>query len=111
MGFKLFSDSSSCTSRFTKDTLTAPNPNPFNYYIRSIEQVKGNVVAQIVYPDCTTYEGMKIILFKNADVGKLKNLSAIDPHFLEDCEEYKVFARFEPTQEGYNAAITLAFML
>ena len=85
----------------------APNPNPGRFKIKKIAQVNNNVVSKIKYIDCTNYEGLKIILFKNVNINNIINLKSIDPHFNKQ-NDIKPFARFEPTEEGWSAALLLA---
>jgi hypothetical protein len=89
-----------------RNKIQAPNPNPLVFEIISIIQVKRHVVVKIKYPNCTNYEGMKVLLYLNCDVDDIKNLSEIDPHFSKS--GLSPFARFIPTYDGYFAAVKLA---
>ena len=66
-------------------------------FIRS-QQVKTNVVVEINYPDCTNYEGNKIIVFKDVNKLTIWNLNSIDPHFCES--KLSPFARFKASEFG-----------
>ena len=74
-------------------------------FIRS-QQVKTNVVVEINYPDCTNYEGNKIIVFRNVSIQEIDSIKSIDTHFCED--RLSPFAIFKATEFGWNAAIHLA---
>ena len=87
----------------------APNPNPLNFKVISTEQIGDNVVAQIKYPDCTNYDGNKICLFKGVTVLDIKSRKVIDPHFADNT--MAPFARFKPTQDGWEAAKLLASII
>ena len=87
---------------------TQSNPNPFNYRIIRSNLYNNNLVAEIHYPDCTNYEGRKILLFKNCK--SLSKLKSIDPHFCQG-NHISPFARFEPTEKGWNAAVLLAKLI
>lgn len=78
------------------------NPNPKIFKIIDLIQEGPFVCAEIQYPNCTNYEGTKIIVFKDTTIEEVESMTIIDPHFLKD---NKVFARFEPTAEGKLAAI------
>lgn len=64
----------------------------------------GYILAEIVYPNCTTFEGRKLILFEGVTLNWLKRQTSIDPHFIEDGH---IIARFVPTKEGRRLAMRL----
>ena len=83
------------------------NPDPKNYKVIKLYASGGHVVAKISYPDCTNYEGVKILVFRT-DVAKLLSQKQIDPHFHEDDRYLSPVARFVPTEEGWAMAVSLA---
>lgn len=84
----------------------ASNPNPAKFAIVRAEQYASNTVAVIHYPDARNYEGNKVCLYRNVTVAELRAATVLDPHF---CPEHLApFARFEPTDAGWEAAVTLA---
>ena len=99
-------------SRSTYDSPSAPippspNPNPYRYEILRHEQIGNWLLVEIKYPDCTTYEGRKILLYFKTTLERLKRQTSIDPHF-SNSNMISPFARFEPTQSGWSAAKRLA---
>ena len=90
---KLFS---SCNEKST-----SPNPNKFNFEYEIIwdnwKKSTGYTLAIVNYSDCTTFDGRKLIIFKD-DLPR----EEFDPHFLEDGN---VIARFRPDIKGINLAI------
>lgn len=90
---------------------TAPNPDPSNYRIIKHRQVNDNLVVTIQYPDCTNYEGRKILVYRDMTLQKLLSFGKIDPHFSNDSLFSSPFARFEPTVAGWEYAILLASSL
>lgn len=57
----------------------------------------------IRYPDCTNYEGLKILVFeKGTKLEHLLNQGMIDPHF--GTEGIHPIARFVPTKDGLTRA-------
>lgn len=77
-----------------------PNdPNPNNFIIQEIIPLPGYTIANIVYPNCTNFEGQKLILFLGEYTLQQLRKMSIDPHFLEKTEP-KVVARFRPDEEG-----------
>ena len=77
-----------------------PNPNPKNFNILRLEQIGIFVCSEILYPDCTSFEGKKIIVFVNTTENEVRKMNEIDPHFAWDSH---VFARFHPN--AWNVAI------
>jgi len=74
------------------------NPNPYNFKILSNLGSNNNLhLLKVHYPDCTTFDGVKIILIKGSLPSK-----KLDPHFLEDND---IIARFRPTVEGLKLAM------
>ena len=85
------------------------NPNPNNWKILRAEEVGKNLVVELQYPDCTNYEGKKILVFEKLNLVNLVNQKLIDPHFFPSGSKYKSpVARFEPTERGWTLAIALA---
>lgn len=105
MGLSPFGNCSIFPEKKTK-IVFAPNPNPINFKILHTEEINGNLIAKIVYPECTNFEGMKICLFKNMRAKDLNCMDSIDPHFAEN--KTSPFARFKPNQEGWELARILA---
>lgn len=87
----------------------APNPNPANFSILELHEVGSAVVAKIKYPDCNTFEGVKICVFENTTAQQMGWRSSIDPHFSMD--ELSPIARFKPTSHGIKLAFRLAEIL
>lgn len=81
------------------------NPNPFIFKIKRYEQFGEIIVAEINYPNCTNYEGNKIIVLEGISTGKLKGLKCLDPHFSKN---FPILARFKPTQRGWALACVFA---
>jgi hypothetical protein len=98
------SSSSSCT--YSSSTTYAPtrdarNPDPMNFTIEKSQQVADIFVTMIRYPNCTNYEGRKIVV---TDFNP-KRRQTLDPHFAEGSG---LIARFVPTDEGWTMACNFA---
>jgi hypothetical protein len=90
MGIGIFKISGSSTNYNSK------NPNPNRFYILK-EYTNGQYTALIVrYPDCTNYEGLKILVIKD-----YKESFTLDPHFTETGN---IVARFRPENDGWDDA-------
>lgn len=81
-----------------------PNPDPKNFEILYVYTCKNAHVLIVKYPNCTNFEGKKILVYK----GEYKRLKERDPHFSKG---YSPIARFAPTREGQKLAIKLAEMI
>ncbi len=88
------------------------NPDPTNFLIERIEyKGMGNfIVVQVKYPNCTNYEGRKILVFHWMTIEQLVNLDVLDPHFSSKKPELSPVARFVPSDEGWDMAIAFARM-
>lgn len=88
---------------YTADVDTTPNPNKYNFKI--LEIVEGEVfdIVRVRYPNCTTFEGVKILVVYAGSIAK--DCTELDPHFFKDGP---VVARFAPTIIGCWCALELA---
>lgn len=83
------------------------NPNPFNFKITDFIEYNGFLVVYINYPNCTNYEGDKILLYRGISIKDLLNQGSVDPHFSNNKDFYSPVARFEPSEEGMRLMKTL----
>ena len=65
------------------------------------------VLVMVRYPDCTNYEGNKILLFENCTEEDLLAQGSLDPHFSENPNYHTPVARFKPTDEWWEAALDI----
>lgn len=94
----------------------APMPNPKRFEILRQQEIpatggKPVRVLEVQYPDCTTYEGRKILLYSGPWALMLGKLTPaeLDPHFRE--VGLHPTARFEPTDQGWQYALALGRMI
>lgn len=85
-------------------------PNPKRFLINKVEQIGPWVVASVYYPEATNYEGNKVMVYMCSEQ-KLREQLILDPHFCQNKKHPTPFVRFEPTEQGWNAAIKLATCL
>jgi len=112
MGVKIFRPSKSRAEFPPFSTHTSinfnPNPNPANYFIQRHEQIGQFLVVQIKYPDCTNFEGLKILVFSGIKYKDLCKQALIDPHFSDkNLFNHHPIARFVPTDYGWRMALDL----
>lgn len=91
----------SCGIEYSKYTDTNPNPNKYVFNILSEQQIGNYLVVLVNYPNCTTFNGDKILVFKNKTT--VKGILELDPHFLESQPD--LIARFPSTKEGAEYAV------
>ncbi len=82
---------------------TTPNPNPHRFEIVDAELINGHTLLYVRYPNCTTFNGMKLLLLRGFNIYFTK----LDPHFLND-PKHPVVARFIPNEDGYKMAVAAA---
>lgn len=81
------------------------NPNPHRFTIKDSYSIDELYCAlKVVYPDCSNYEGNKVLVFKGYTLESIKSMKYLDPHFSSDKTTPTPFARFEPTAEGWEYA-------
>jgi uracil DNA glycosylase len=82
------------------------NPNPHNFIIEEVMAIGKFVIARVRYPDCSNYEGRKVLVFEGTTTRTLQTQVALDPHFCDSKVHPSPVARFEPTNRGWNYAIS-----
>jgi hypothetical protein len=97
MGMSMFSKS--CGSN---PNPALPNPNPKRFKILNVAPFGQYVACRVRYPDCTTYGGEKILVYRLTDTWLLYQ-KELDPHFLEN--DSSPIARFPATPEGWADAL------
>lgn len=118
--FKLFSTGCNCNKCEPKETIKETikskinetvksltsykivkdiDPNPHKFIILDYIEKSGGILVKIKYPNCTNYEGIKILLFKDKNIKQIRALDTLDPHFLKN--DSSLIARFVPTDEGW----------
>lgn len=83
----------------------APNPDPSNFRILRHQAFGNTLLVEVLYPDCTNFEGRKILVYRNATITELEAQGSVDPHFSVSTNYLSPFARFEPSREGWLNAI------
>ncbi len=84
------------------EALKLTNPDPSNFKVERIEERGPWMLLEVVYPNCTNYEGRKILVMKRRPVIELLNKRWLDPHFVSGGD---ILARFEPTDQGWEHAL------
>ncbi len=82
------------------------NPDPLLYTIKKHARVNSFLIVRVKYCGCTNFEGMKILVFKDATMDQLLAQRTIDPHFSDSEKFIHPVARFVPTVEGMKMAVS-----
>jgi hypothetical protein len=110
MGLSPFKKSSFSSYDKTDNCYVAPpvppNPDPKKFEILSTLRIGDFLIIEVSYPDCTNYEGRKLLVYEVDDAWTLlcKNNGTLDPHFSNNPKFYSPIARFEPTTRGWKMA-------
>ena len=64
------------------------------------------VIIKVNYEKATNFGGDKVLVYKGYSLDYVLKQKILDPHFVE--KGFGPFARFAPTLEGLEAAISLA---
>jgi hypothetical protein len=83
-------------------------PNPLQYEIVKDIIVNDFLIIMVVYPNCTNFEGKKILVFKGITLEKLKEQKLLDPHFSDSKKYVHPIARFVPNEMGWKMAVQLS---
>lgn len=84
-----------------------PNPDPTRYDILRSEQVGRFLVVMLRYHGCTNYEGVKLSVYADCTLERLRAQKSIDPHFAENKQYHSPICRFVPTAEGWEMAVRM----
>lgn len=84
-----------------------PNPDPNNWKLKRQYELGEWLVVEILYPDCTNYEGRKILVYRGVSLGELIDQRTIDPHFSDNKDFHSPIARFVPTVTGWDMAVAM----
>ena len=96
---------SSCS---TETSSRVGNPDPRRFEIlRIVGFVGSGTAVEVRYPDAKNYEGRKILVYR-CSAKVIEEQKVLDPHFCDDSSHPSPFARFEPTKDGWEAAMRLA---
>lgn len=73
------------------------NPDPHNFVLKRVYEIGDVTVAYVDYPNCTTFDGRKLLVFDGHCKALLKVARVLDPHFLPN---NKLVARLRPDEAG-----------
>jgi hypothetical protein len=81
-------------------------PDPSKFKIVMMQQVDKWTIVKVQYDEAVNYEGKKIMVYK-ATPAEVQDCKVLDPHFC-DGKHLSPFVRFEPTEDGWKAALRFA---
>jgi hypothetical protein len=85
-------------------------PDPRRFEILEVFGVGRVSVLRVRYPDARNFEGVKILVYR-WDLDLVRVQPELDPHFCDNPKCVSPFARFAPTDEGWEIACDLARVL
>jgi hypothetical protein len=80
------------------------NPDPANFRITNFETVNRFLIVQIYYIGVTSFEGFKVLVYKNTKIEDLLKQGTIDPHFSNSRMFKSPIARFAASRQGLQMA-------
>lgn len=83
------------------------NPDPAKWELIEDFSAGDYIVLRLRYPNCTNYEGVKLLVYK-ATLSQLVKQKTLDPHFSNQESYLSPIARFEPTDSGWVDATEFA---
>ena len=104
MGLSVVKKSSTCGCTVAQSTPAAPNPDPSNFRILKSLYFGDLVALWVHYPDCTTFEGRKIMVYQGVQLQSLETSPLLDPHFCDSSEHPIPIARFAGDSTGWKNA-------
>lgn len=87
------------------------DPDPRRFKILRVSQIGECLIVKLKYPDCTNYEGRKILVYRSLTEKRFRRLKSVDPHFCESSRHPSPMARFTPTSDGWRDAVRLCRLL
>ena len=88
------------------------NPDPTQFVILRQQTMGDYIIVEILYPNCTNFEGKKILLFKGFSYEQIHSAKFIDTHFFDKHNDHpSPIARFEPTEFGWLLAVKVCYYL
>jgi hypothetical protein len=92
-----------------KEAPPPPAPDPTRFKLSEYLIFGQYLLVRVVYPNCTNFEGHKIMLYKGVSIEELTQAKILDPHFQNI--KFAPIARFTPTKEGWLLARQLCTLL
>jgi hypothetical protein len=89
---------------------TGNNPDPSRFVVEATKGIGTFCIALVRYPNCTNFEGLKLLVFARTHPDAVKEWKRIDPHFAQGSLSSPL-ARFEPTTRGLAAAVAMCSVL
>ena len=92
----------------TGETVYVPdprNPDPKNFRIVHSMKVGKYVILKVKYPGCTSFEGKKLLVYRDVGLRKLLASTELDSHFCDDPTHPSPVARFRPDDQGWGDAM------
>lgn len=90
----------------------APAPDPARHVVLESHEINGHLVMRVHYPGCTSYEGIKVLVFLRTARAVAATWKQIDPHFRNQLVQAREApgpdARFPASAAGWEDAVHYA---
>ena len=101
-----------CSKESLKNTAPSDlDPRADNFRIIAVEEFANYLVAIVNYPNCTPYNGNKVLIYEDVSIKDITAWKLVDPHFLENKNFTSPIARFPYSAKGIKRAVEFALML
>jgi hypothetical protein len=92
-----------------RDAMEPPTPDPTRFEIIGTWKIGNGLIVSVRYPDCTTFEGRKLLVYAYMRRDDIETSATLDPHFYDSPQS--PIARFAPTRQGFELAALVAGQL
>lgn len=86
-------------------------PDPSRFTVLRTCVVGSALVVELQYEGCANHEGRKVLVYEKLSNAEFLRFGRVDPHFCDNANCPSPVARFEPTQRGWQLAVSFAVML
>lgn len=101
-----------CAYGFSDSDTNYNSKNTENFTIKRKEHIGNYYILKVHYPNCTNYNGYKILVLESKYKIDFEWVRRLNPHCIEDTTHgIKLIARFFPTDEGWSIATFLCTCL
>ncbi len=105
---------------YQKQIVSSITPDAERFSVEDVEEIGTFLVMKVRYPNCSScsYEGVKVMVFSNANLKSAIKWKKIDPHFRDPDKNFDSkhgyaaapgpIARFPASDQGWKDAIEYA---
>jgi hypothetical protein len=88
------------------------NPDPRNFQIITHITIGRLTMVSVAYPNCTNFQGSKILIYLDTPIETLQTAKMLDPHFAENPKDIPApIIRLIPTPAGWRMGLKICELL